>query len=139
MVANKEIGVLRSCVKKILKVSLSLAFLGVLFFEIFADKIIGLYLGKSFLEISAIARMIAIGVIPYTIFVTMRSVIDSYHVKAFNTKNILISLFFLLLCGGLTMLISGNYKYLVIEFILALSLLGMLTLLEIIKIFKENA
>jgi O-antigen/teichoic acid export membrane protein len=138
LVANKQIGVLRSYVGKILKVSLLLAFLGVIFFEIFADKIIGLYLGNSFLEISAMARLIAIGVIPYTIFVTMRSVIDSYHVKALNTKNILISLFFLLTCGGLTVFFSASYKYLVIEFILALFLLGVLTLIEVKRIFKGN-
>jgi O-antigen/teichoic acid export membrane protein len=138
MVANMEIAELKRYVQKILKISLSLVLLGVVLFEVFADTIIEIYLGSHFLEMATVARMIAIGAVPYTIFVTMRSVIDSYHVKALNTKNILISLLIFFVCGGLTVRLSGSYKYLIVEFVVALFVLGVLTLIDVRNIFVRN-
>lgn len=138
MIASTDLVTLRRYVKKILKTSLSLTLLGVIAFEIFADKLMTLYLGSSFLELSSIARLMAIGIVPYTIFVTMRSIIDSYYVRAVNTRNIIICLLFFLLAGALTVSFAASYKYLVIEFILALFLLGILTLIEIRQIFSQK-
>jgi O-antigen/teichoic acid export membrane protein len=138
MVANLEINKLRNYVKRIFAASMFLTLIGVIVFIIFADVLIKLYLGSSFLKLSSVAKVIAVGIIPYTVFVSMRSVLDSYYLKAVNAKNILISLGFFLVCGGLTLFLSISYKYIVIEFILSLFVLGALTLIDVKKIFKQN-
>lgn len=138
MVADVEITRLKLYVKRILVASTSLAIIGVIVFIWFLDMVIEFYLGKSFLKISSIITLIAIGVVPYAIFISMRSILDSYYVKAVNTKNVLVSLAFLLVCYGVTLLLSVDYEYLVIEFVSSLFLLGILTLIDIRKIFRGN-
>ena len=137
MVANLEMAKLRYYVKKILGLSIVSTFVGVIFFIIFADEIIRLYLGTSFLGVSPTAELVAIGIVPYTVFVSMRGILDSYYLKALNAKNIMISLGIFLVCGGMSLFFSADYRFLVVAFIFALFLLSILTLIDIEKIFKN--
>jgi O-antigen/teichoic acid export membrane protein len=137
MVAKMEMIALRKFVKNILLISQLLSLLGIIVFAIFGGWIIEFYLGRHFVEMTFILKIIFITAIPYTIFVTMANVIDSFYIKAINTKNILISLSVFLLLGGLTMLIKGSYIYLIIEFVTVFYILGLLTLSDVKKIFKH--
>ncbi len=112
--------------------------IGVIFFLIFAEKVIELYLGNTFLGACPAAKLIALGVVPYAVFVSMRSILDSYYVRAVNAKNILISLCLFLVWDGVSLVLSTNYRFLVIGFVLALLLLSVLTLIEMKKIFKTS-
>jgi len=139
MVAKLEMAELRVFVGKILLISASLAFLGVIIFELFGGTIIELYLGHGFGGMTLTLKILALASIPYAIFVTMVNIIDSFYIKAMNTKNILISLSFLLLCGGLTTMIGGRYFYIVIEFVSAFAILGLLTLIDVKRIFAHRS
>jgi O-antigen/teichoic acid export membrane protein len=135
MVAKLQMAELRVFVKHILSISVLLAVLGVIVLELFGNRIIELYLGQNFVGMTFVLKILIIASIPYAIFVAMVNVIDSFYIKALNTKNILISLFLFLLCGGLTTLIKGSYLYLIIEFVGAFMILGLLTLMDVKKIF----
>lgn len=137
MAAKLEMDRLRYYVKKILAVSIVSTHIGVILFMIFADKIIRVYLRSSFLGVSSAAKLIALGVIPYAVFVSMRSILDSYYLKPFNAKNILISLGCFVMCGGVSLVLSTNYRFLVIGFVSPLLLLSVLTLIDMKKIFKN--
>jgi O-antigen/teichoic acid export membrane protein len=137
MVAKLEMVRLRYYVKRILTVSIVSTLVGVIFFMIFADEIIRLYLGSSFLGVASVAKIIALGVIPYAVFVSMRSILDSYYLRAVNSKNILISLGLFAMCGGVSLVLSTTYRFLVVGFVSALILLSVLTLINIKKIFKN--
>jgi O-antigen/teichoic acid export membrane protein len=137
MVANLELAKLRYYVRKILAVSITLTCIGVIFFVIFAEKVIDLYLGTTFQGVSSTAKLIALGVIPYAVFVSVRSILDSYYLKAVNAKNILISLCLFVMCGGISLVLSTNYRFLVVGFVSALLLLSVLTLIDVKKIFKN--
>jgi len=139
MVAKLQIPELRVFVKHILSISVLLAVLGVIILELFGNRIIELYLGDSFVGMTFTLKILIIASIPYAIFVTMVNVIDSYYIKAMNTKNILISLSFFLLYGGLTTMIRGSYPYLIIEFVSAFIILGLLTLRDVKKIFEHSS
>jgi O-antigen/teichoic acid export membrane protein len=138
MVAKLEMAELRVFVKNILLVSVSLALLGVIIFGICGGKIIELYLGQNFVNMTFILKILIVASIPYAIFVTMVNVIDSFYIKALNTKNILISLSFFSLCGGLTTLIGAGHLYLIIEFVSAFVILGLLTLRDVKRIFNRH-
>jgi O-antigen/teichoic acid export membrane protein len=128
LVANNDFKTLKYYILKILKVTFILTILGVVFFEIFADKIIALYLGNFPSDLVMIARLIVIASLGYTIYVAIRSIIDAYYVRAMNTKNIFISLMFFLTMSILTTLVSKSYMFLVVSLVFSIFLLGILTL-----------
>lgn len=139
MVSRREMTSVRHYLQKILIFSFVLSIAGVILFEIFAEKIIVMYLGDAFLESLPVVRMIALGVVPYAVYVSTRSFIDSYHVKAFNTKNVLLSLLFFITCGVVTFSLTREYKHLIIGFVVALFLLGFLTLIDLRRTFREDS
>jgi O-antigen/teichoic acid export membrane protein len=131
LVANKDFKTLKYYILKILKVTLILTILGMVFFEIFADKIITFYLENFLSDLVMIARLVVIASIGYNIYLTMRSIIDAYYVKAINTKNILISLMFFLTVSFGLILIKKDYKFLVANFVVSILFLGAMTLIEV--------
>jgi len=76
----------------------------------------------------------------YTIYISLRSIIDAYYVKAVNTKNIIISfLAFIVFEGGLYYFVSPDYLIMLYCFVGAMLLLGLLTYFETKKIItKQN-
>jgi len=136
--ANNDFKTLKYYILKILKVTFILTILGVAFFEIFADKIIALYLGNFPSDLVMIARLIVIASLGYTIYVAMRSIIDAYYVKAINTKNIFISLMFFLTVSFGTILLKKNYIFLVTNSVVSIILLGILTLIEVKRLLNKN-
>ena len=121
---------------KIQWVTFVLSFAGVLFYEVFANEIIRLYLGQTFDALVGITRVIMGGGIAYAIYVSLRSIVDAYHVKGVNTINILLSLsvFLGISLGGYVM--SGNGALILPGFLLSLFLLGALTIREVAGILK---
>jgi len=138
LVANNDFKTLKYYILKILKVTFFLTILGVVFFEIFADKIIALYLGNFPSDLVMITRLIIIASLGYTIYVAMRSIIDAYYVKAINTRNIFISLMFFLTVSFGTILVKKSYILLLANLVLSIILLGILTLTEVKKILHKN-
>ena len=138
LVANKDFKTLKYYILKILKVTFILTILGVVFFEIFADKIIQIYLGTLNSDLLIITRIIIIASIGYTIYVAMRSIIDAYYVKAINTKNIFISLMFFLTVSFGTILLKKSYIFLVTNSVVSIILLGILTLIEVKRLLNKN-
>ena len=138
LVANKDFKILKTYVIKILKITFILTVLGIAFFEIFADKIILIYLDTLNSDLLIIIRIIIIASIDYTIYVAMRSIIDAYYVRAMNTKNILMSLIFFLITSIVILLMGKSYIFLVIGFVSSIFLLGILTLIEVKRLLNQN-
>lgn len=137
LIANEKISLLKHYTFLILKISLGLTSVGLIIFEIFANQIIKIYLGNAFSEIVVIGRIILIGSLGYVIYIVMRSIIDAYYVKAINSKNILISFLIYLILALLVLLTIRSYLYLTISFVIALFILGGLTLWDVKRIFRE--
>ena len=138
IISTKDYKLLKYYIFKLLKITLLLTTTGIVFFEVFADEIITLYLGEGFSDIVLITRIIMISAIAYTVYVSMRSILDAYYVKAVNTINIIFSLILFLLFSGVMVLFSMGYIYIIPCFILAIFSLGGLTLFEIKKILQRE-
>jgi O-antigen/teichoic acid export membrane protein len=138
LVANKDFKILKTYIIKILKITFILTVLGIAFFEIFADKIILIYLATLNYDLLIITRIIIIASICYTIYVVMRSIIDAYYVRAMNTKNILMSLIFFLITSIVILLMGKSYIFLVVGFVSSIFLLGILTLIEVKRLLNQN-
>jgi O-antigen/teichoic acid export membrane protein len=134
LIAKGDAMLLKYHIIKILKITSVLTLIGVIFFEIFADKIIYFYLGKSFADTVLMTKIIMLASLPYAIFVVMRSVIDAYYKKALNTLNVFISLAIFLIASLIVFWAKWSYICLIGTFVLAMFILGALTILNIKKI-----
>ena len=138
LIASKNFRRLKYYILKILKITIIITFLGVVFFEILADKIIGLYLGNSFADLVLITRIMMGAGLYYPFYVVMRSIIDAYYVKAINTLNISCSLFLFLFFSWIGVVFNKTYIYLIVLFDISIFLLVTLTLIEIWKLIKKH-
>ncbi len=138
MIARANYKGLKYDLKRMLISAICLTALGVMILEIFTDQIIGIYLKENFTETIMIIKIIAIGIIPYVIYIILRSVIDANYVKPINAINIVITFLFFIISVSLILLFNKNYIYIVGIFTIAIYVLGMLSLIEIRNIFKRN-
>jgi O-antigen/teichoic acid export membrane protein len=136
LLAQRNHALFRHYVMKIQWVTFVISLAGVLLYEMFANEIIRIYLGQPFDGLVGITRVIMGGGMAYAIYVSLRSIVDAYHVKAVNTINILLSLsvFLGISLGGYAM--SGNGALVLPGFLLSLFLLGGLTFREVAGILK---
>lgn len=136
-IVEKNFAMLRSYSGKILRWTLLLTLAGLLIFELLAEQLIFLYLGEAFDELVFIVRITMIGCLGYTVYISLRSILDAYHVKAVNTRNIFISLLlFSCISLGLLMLYN-NYMMVVYTFAVANIVLGALTVYETRKALRH--
>lgn len=137
-IGQNSIGSLTKHIKSILIGTVISAALMVVIFILFAEIIIKLYLGREFLEIVKILKIVSIGIIPFAVYVSMRSVIDGYYKKAVNTKNVLIALITFLLCTTVPLSITKDYLHILLSLVIGLFVLGMLTMFEIKSLLRFN-
>lgn len=136
LISTGQMPKLRYYVIKTIKIQGLLTILGFLFVEIFAKQIISFYLGNGYLYIVPVLRVTFVACIGYCFYVCMRSVIDAYYVKSYNTLNILISLIFFVICLSILTLFEVKIILIQILFTLTILLLGTLTLYRILIIIK---
>lgn len=111
-----------------------LALAGVLVFEFFAREILTLYLDHPEEMLIKYARYTVPACIGFALYVVLRSFPDAIYNKAVNARSILITLLFFLAGTLLIWSLSLPELYLVVNFTLALTLLGILTLSAALKI-----
>ncbi|OFX21248.1 MAG: hypothetical protein A2033_11080 [Bacteroidetes bacterium GWA2_31_9] len=135
-IANKDYHLLKTYVKNITILTLVATSFGMIIIEIFANKFIDLYLGNIYDELVLCVRITIIASIGYTVYISLRSILDAYYVKAVNTKNIIISFLFFI-AFSLFYYIWIDYKVILYSFVLAMLILGSLTYYETKKVLKE--
>jgi O-antigen/teichoic acid export membrane protein len=138
IISGKDMGRLKGYSDKILKWTFIITVIGLLIFELFADFIIKIYLGNSYFEMIAISRIIMISSLGYTVYISLRSILDAFYIKAINTKNIFISFILFILLMVIFWFTLGNYWSVIYSFVISMLLLGLLTKNEVKKIFKSN-
>jgi len=137
IVQKRDYSTLKLYLLKIFKTSLILGILTLAAYEIFADFILEVYLGKRNADLEYLSRLIMIACPFYILSLSLRSVIDAYYVKPVNARNILISLTFFLL-SSLGLLAGAGVNYLIACFVMSMAVLSGLTLYESYALFKLN-
>jgi len=92
LLEEKKFQLIQYYVKKLFLFSLLLAIFGTSIFQLFANTILNLYLEKTNTELILISKQIMWGALFYPIYVTMRSVVDAYYIRAYNTISIFMAL-----------------------------------------------
>jgi len=124
-------------IKRLFFITLIISIVIVAFYEMFAGLILQLYLGNVEYELISITRLIILSSVGYSIYVSLRSIIDAYYKKAINTINIVISLLlYIMIVSGAKLLFSEiSYTVLIYIFIVVIYILTLLTLWRIGNIF----
>ena len=128
--ARKEINI--SIVATVL-----LSGIGVVIYEVFAYEILYLYLGESIISWVEDTKLIMLGGVFFALFITLRSVIDAYHVKAVNSFNLVVTVVFFSITAIFIGIKGLEYMWFYKVFLLSLLLLVLLTLISIYKIQKK--
>lgn len=136
LLAEKKYLLIRKDVKRIIIITFVLTMVGIIVYESFSEYILMLYLTNYSNELLLITRIVFIGSIGYTMYVSLRSVLDAYYIKAINTRNIIIS-FCLFLLISVFVLKCETYLYILIAFIISLIFLGFITYFESEKLIKK--
>ncbi len=114
---------------------ISVAVIGGIF--LFGRPMILLYLGSGFVDVVNVVRVMALGVLPYSIYVCLKNVIDALTVKAINSRNMMIA-FGLFLCISSSVYLGvRGLLYIPIFVVISLYLLGALTILTIWQILTS--
>lgn len=137
-IANRDYASLQKYSKEILILTLVVSGFGLLAVELFASPFITIYMNGEYPDLVTMVRIVMPACVGYAVYISLRSILDAYHVKAVNTRNIFLC--FLLFTGlvYLNQLLGFSYYYILIVFGVSLTLLGILTYLETGKIFKNN-
>lgn len=139
--AEKKYDVIFRNSNKTIIITLILSVAAILIFELFATPIIHLYLKDAPADLINTARIIALGIPGYTIYIVLRSVLDALHYKAVNTRNLLIS--FIFYCTGIGALLffnldaQINISLNIWIFSTSLTILGILTYIDLLKSKKQ--
>jgi O-antigen/teichoic acid export membrane protein len=93
LLGEKNFTMIQHYVKKLLLISLFVALFGTVIYQLFAKEILSLYLGDNITpELVNISKNILWGALFYPLYVTLRSVVDGYYDRAYNTISIFAAL-----------------------------------------------
>jgi len=119
LLGEKNFIMIQYYVKKLFIFSIAVSITGTVVYQLFVKEMLQLYLGKIELDLITISKNIMWGALFYPFYVTMRSVVDAYYVRAYNTLSILVSLVVFLI---LYMITKNIYNSLIVALV-ALSLI----------------
>ncbi len=121
LLGEKNFTLIQHYVKKLFIFSLLIAIVGTTTYQFFAEEILCLYLGKVELDLITISKNILWGALFYPFYIAMRSIVDAYYDRAYNTISIFIAFVLFLIFYLMT---HDIYNALII----ALAVLSLMTL-----------
>ena len=134
--SNGNIPIIKHYIIKLLT-STFIASLAIAFFGWnYGDILLRYYIG-SLVEYFDIIKISFLAIVPYSIYVVLRGVIDAIYYKSYNTINIMVALLMLLLNLIFIYISHCSYYYVMYALVIALLCLGALTMKRIIFIIRE--
>ena len=137
MVSEKNFVLLKTVSKKLLILSLGVGVLTFLIVFLFGYEILNLFGVENLNQSVIFLRVIFLGVIGYSVFSVIRSIVDAFYETAKVSANVLIAFtVFLLIMFILKLTDSMSIKNTLFAFASSVNLLGVLTYLSLRKIDK---
>lgn len=137
IVHERNFSLLKSISSKLLLLSFAIGVVSLTVISFFGKDILQLFSIKNYEETSGYLILVFSGVIGYSIFSVIRSIIDAYYVKARTSVIIIISfLFFLVFLIAIKELNLFTVKNTLIGFSVSINFLGVLTYWSLTKIDK---
>lgn len=138
LIASGRIAELRRSVYLTVRVFVVLALLGLAVVEIWMPFVVRNYLGVEFLPGVPQLRLLALCVLPYVIYCSLRSVVDAAYKEAVNARNAYFAVAFMLVGIGLAWRFGGGTIAVVGVAAASHFLLGILTLGTVRRLFDGS-
>ncbi len=137
IVSEKNFSLLKSISTKLLVLSLGLGVFSFLVIFLFGDFILELFSVTNVKEVSLMLMIVFFGVIGYSVFSVIRSIVDAYYETAKVSFNIIFAFCsFLLFLFALQLFNVFTINNTLRVFSLSVNILGLLTCLSLFKIYK---
>jgi O-antigen/teichoic acid export membrane protein len=133
LAADKKYQAIFTKTRTTIGITLLLSVSAIVIFEIFASQIINIYLKDASSDLIRTARIIALGIPGFTLFIVLRSVLDALHYKAINSRNVLISFGVYSVSTLILLLIGFNETINSLLLTFSINLLGLLTYFDLLK------
>lgn len=133
MFAEGRVSDLRRETYRLLLFCLSCTTLIVGVLEAFTPQLLSWYVGAAFLPAVKTVRILAIAAIPYVVYIVLRYILDAVSVRAFNAKNLLITLSAFLVLA----LVGRRVSWVPLALVASLTLLGLLTALDFRRVLRN--
>jgi O-antigen/teichoic acid export membrane protein len=138
LIKANMLSLLRVQVNKILLGCVIFSLIGIILSQMLAEIGIGYWLGAEHLKYIFIVRYMIFGILPYAIYISLRSVLDAAFFKAVNANNIYISLTVFIGSFFISTLIFKSSYSIIISFLIGLVILSMLTYYQTWRFMKLN-
>ena len=103
LIGEFEFSKIQIYVKRLFIVSTLIGVFGTVIYEVFTTELLALYLGETEIDLIEISKNIMWGALFYPFFVIMRSVIDAYYNKAYNSVSVTLSLLLFLVTYAISL------------------------------------
>lgn len=138
LIVKKDFEGLRRKTKLILNVTLVLTAMGVLLMQFVAPFAIHDILKVEGDMVVLSTRLVIVAALGYTVYISLRSVLDAYYIRPVNTVNITLCVALFAISSLLLTLCNLSYVYILCSFVISMFLLGFLTYLGTRKILHQN-
>jgi O-antigen/teichoic acid export membrane protein len=125
-------------VDQIFLVTIAISIAAILLSEIFAGHAIKYWLGSEYISSILNVRILIAGVLPYSVYVCLRSVLDAAFFKAVNARNAYISLALFLIQFFIGKQLTQSAYLVTMSFLSSVYLLGILTLYQTQMVLKKT-
>ncbi len=138
IVFEKDFSLLRIISSKLLIVSIGVGIISLAVVYIFGENILIMFNVKDYLEVAGYLNIIFFGVIGFSLFSVIRSIIDAYYEKARVASIIIISFLFFIFCILIIKYFDlFSIKNILIAFTFSINFLGLLTYFILTRINKR--
>ena len=138
LISENRADVLRRQVKAIMLLVVPTAIVGTALGELVLPYVVRWYLGAEYVEHILSVRIMLIGVVPYVVYVAMRSINDAAFVRAINARN---SYAALSVAGGgaaVGVYTPGSVVTVLVCFVLGLCVLSGLTVYHVSRVVRRD-
>ena len=135
---DKDFVLFKQVCNKLLFLSIGIGISTLFVVYFFAEHILELFSLTNHHEVAGFLVVIFMGIIGYSVFSVIRSIIDAFYEKAWVTLIIIVSFLFFLICMGILRYFDlFNTKNILLSFSLSINILGILTYYTLTLIYKK--
>ena len=127
----------RDRVTEIVRIAVPVLIVGIAVLELFAKPIVADYLGAEFASGADVLRLMIIGALPWGLYVSLKSVIDARYVRPINAINMAGAFVTFVAVTVVSRAFTTSYQPILVAFVVALYVLGALTLIEVFRIVSR--
>jgi len=136
MLINGQHLMLRDLVVKIILFSCLMSLLGIAIIEFCIEPAVRVFLGSEYTKAVGLIRILAVGLLPYSIFISLRSIIDAGFRRPQNAYNSIAALIVLVSVGFTLRIFVDNVVSFLIALVVSLYALGLISVRDTLRVLK---